>query len=88
MTPIDPTKPRKAELSDYSAQDIHDLIWARIKGASNIYELLTQRPIYRLNSDAWLTKNVGILKGALVDNDTKRLCLSTRSPLARLGAIP
>ncbi len=25
-------------------------------GGSNIYELLTQRPIYRLNSDAWFTK--------------------------------
>ena len=56
MTPIGPTKPRKAELSDYSAQDIHDLIWARNKGAPNIYELLTQRPIYRLNRDAWFTK--------------------------------
>ena len=35
-----------------------------------------------------LAHQVGNPKTVLVDNDTKRLCLSTRSPLARLGDIP
>ena len=35
-----------------------------------------------------LVHQVGNPKTVLVDNDTKRLCLSTRSPLARLGDIP